>query len=248
MSCPESLRLQANFDGEADAVPVPDIERHLESCAECRALLQDLERIRSAFRSEYANVRAPMALRTRVLRAIDREGAGGVVWRARPFWWGAFSGLGAAVAATLIVFLLPSIISNQSLADDLVAAHMRSLQSARLIEVVSSDRHTVKPWFAGHADVSPVVADFTTQGYSLVGGRVDNLDRQRAAVVVYRHGAHVINVFSWRADWRPMPAETSQRGYHIVSWRVGDLQYCAVSDAGWDEMATLTVLIRHIVP
>lgn len=248
MPCPESLRSQAYFDGEADAFAVPDIERHLESCAECRALIEHLERTRSALRLEYGNVRASMALRTRVLRAIDREGAGGVVWRARPFWWGAFSGLGAAVAATLIVFLLPSIISNQSLADDLVAAHMRSLQSERLIEVVSTDRHTVKPWFAGHADVSPVVADFTTQGYSLVGGRVDNLDRQRAAVVVYRHGAHVINVFSWRADWRPMPGETSRSGYHLESWKVGDLQYCAVSDAGWNEMAALTRLIRNIVP
>ena len=83
------------------------------------------------------------------------------------------------------------------LPDELVNAHVRSLMPAHLIDVVSTDKHTVKPWFAGHADVSPVVADFEQQGYRLIGGRVDYLEHQRSAVVVYQHGAHVINVFSW---------------------------------------------------
>ena len=83
------------------------------------------------------------------------------------------------------------------LLDDLVADHTRSLLGSHLIDVVSTDRHTVKPWFAGRTDVSPVVADFADHGYRLVGGRADYLDHQRAAVVVYQHGAHVINVFSW---------------------------------------------------
>ncbi len=246
MSCPESLQSQSYFDGEVDTTAVPNMERHLESCTECLGLFENLTRSRGALRLGYGNMRAPSALRSRILRAIDREIPAKAAWRVRSFWWGAVSGLGAAVAAIFVVFFVPLLASNQPIADDLVAAHMRSIQSARLIEVVSADRHTVKPWFAGHADVSPVVADFTSQGYTLVGGRVDNLDHQRAAVVVYRHGAHVINVFSWRADWRPMPAELSRRGYHMVSWRVGDLQYCAVSDAGRNEMAALTRLIRSI--
>ncbi len=84
-----------------------------------------------------------------------------------------------------------------------------------LIDVVSTDKHTVKPWFAGHADVSPAVADFEPQGYKLIGGRADYLDHQRAAVVVYQHGAHVINVFSWAGDGRSLPSNATRNGYHF---------------------------------
>jgi anti-sigma factor RsiW len=114
-----------------------------------------------------------------------------------------------------------------------------------LIDVVSTDRHTVKPWFAGHADVSPVVADFAPQGYTLVGGRADYFDRQRAAVVVYRHGAHTINVFSWAADHAALPKDTTRNGYHLAFFRSGNLVNCAVSDTGWDELNTLVRLIRE---
>ena len=108
-----------------------------------------------------------------------------------------------------------------------------------LTDVISTDRHTVKPWFAGHADVSPAVADFAPQGYKLVGGRADYLNGQRAAATVYEHGAHIINVFTLRADGRALPALRSRDGYHIACWTAADLQYCAVSDAGWDELQQL---------
>ena len=109
---------------------------------------------------------------------------------------------------------------------------------SHLIDVISTDRHTVKPWFAGHADVSPAVADFAPQGYKLVGGRADYFNGQRAAATVYEHGAHVINVFTFRADGRALPALRSRDGYHIACWTAADLQYCAVSDAGWDELSS----------
>jgi anti-sigma factor RsiW len=124
-------------------------------------------------------------------------------------------------------------------------AHVRALMSGHLTDVVSTDQHTVKPWFAGRADVSPVVADFTAQGYVLLGGRADYLDRQRAAVLVYRHGAHIVDVFAWAAGSHGLAAETTRTGYHLVSWRVGDLEYCAVSDAGWQELAALERLLRE---
>ena len=107
----------------------------------------------------------------------------------------------------------------------------------------STDRHTVKPWFAGHADVSPTVTDFSDQGYKLIGGRADYFDRQRAAVVVYQHGAHVINVFSWSADGARLPKDTTRNGYHLAFWKIGNLNYCAVSDTGWDELAKLESLM-----
>jgi anti-sigma factor RsiW len=247
--CAESLRTQAYFDGELDAVSAAEIERHAEHCSECRALLQDLQQLRTALRSEATYERAPAALRAGLLHALDQEGRAAPLksWRPaqrRPasFWAGAFSGIGGtALAASLAFFLLAPPLNN-SVVNDLVSAHVRSLMPSHLIDVVSTDKHTVKPWFAGHTDVSPVVADFEPQGYRLVGGRADYLDHQRSAVVVYQHGAHVINVFSWAGD-RRVPADTTRSGYHLAFWRQGDITYCAVSDTGWDELLDLKRLL-----
>jgi len=115
-----------------------------------------------------------------------------------------------------------------------------------LIEVVSSDKHTVKPWFAGRTDVSPEVADFDQQGYRLVGGRADYLDHQRSAVMVYQHGPHIVNVFTWAADRRSVLNEVTRNGYHLLFWRTGDLEFCAVSDTGWDELHALARLIQGL--
>jgi anti-sigma factor RsiW len=102
----------------------------------------------------------------------------------------------------------------------------------------------VKPWFAGHADVSPPVADFAREGYQLVGGRVDYLDGHRAAVTVYRHGAHIINVFAWTYHGETLPNLTTRNGYHIVFWNSGNLAFCAISDTALDELLVLTQLLK----
>jgi len=288
--CAESLRVQAYFDAEVDAVSAADIERHLEHCAECRALLQDLEQVRTVLRRDSAYVRAPMELRAKIMRALDQENAtdaavsegtptaegtgapegtlatGGSEppagtelprgtsrprerfssnWRTRPFWVGALGGAGGMAIAAAFAFLLLVPRFANPLLDELVSAHVRSLMPSHLIDVESTDKHTVKPWFAGHADVSPVVADFEPQGYRLIGGRVDYLEHQRSAVVVYQHGAHVINVFSWAGRERALPADVTRSGYHLAFWKAGDLEYCAVSDTGWDELLGLVRLLRE---
>jgi anti-sigma factor RsiW len=271
VQCAESLRVQAYFDGEVDALAAAEIERHAGHCAECRALLQDLERTRARMRRDLDFPQAPAALRERIARALDDEEAdlasravspAGAAesarsmplrerdaapppWRTRPFWQGAFGALGAAAAAALVyafLFAAPSA----GLEEELTGAHVRSLMPGHLTDVVSTDQHTVKPWFAGHADVSPVVADFSAAGYRLVGGRADYLERQRAAVLVYQHGAHFINVFAWADGRHAFPERTTRAGYHLMFWKVRDLEYCAVSDAGWDELAGLVRLMRDL--
>jgi anti-sigma factor RsiW len=254
MQCAESLRVQAYFDGEVDAVSAVQIETHIEHCAECRALLQDLEQLRAALRRDVAYVRTPPPLRGRVMDALDQESSvktvpntGAAARRRRTFWAGACSGIGGTAAAASLAFFLAMPPRVNPILDDLVSAHLRSLMPSHLIDVVSTDRHTVKPWFAGHADVSPVVADFEPQGYRLIGGRADYFDRQRAAVVVYQHGAHTMNVFAWAADpRRSLPGNTTRNGYHLAFWQAGDLAYCVVSDAGWDEVLGLTRLLRDL--
>jgi anti-sigma factor RsiW len=255
MQCAESLYVQAYFDGELDALSAADVERHRETCAECRGLLQNLHHVRTVLREELTYASAPPALRARVLRALDE--ACGVEsprlsearlsrWRPQPFWKGAFSGIGGTALAAGIVFFFLAPPPTTPILDELVSAHVRSLMPDHLIDVVSTDKHTVKPWFAGHTDVSPVVADFDGQGYRLIGGRADYFDGQRAAVVVYQHGSHVINVFSWAADRRGLPKNTARNGYHLVFWKTGNLEYCAVSDTAWGELIGLGRLLQDI--
>jgi anti-sigma factor (TIGR02949 family) len=264
VQCAESLRVQAYFDREVDAVSAAEIERHVEHCNECRELLQDLEKVRSALRSGISYVAAPPALRAQILQTLDQDTEAAAdeaatiasprqsrparpsrLFRARGFRIGAFSGIGGtAIAAAIAFFLvLPSLVSP--LSNEIVSAHVRSLMPAHLIDVVSTDKHTVKPWFAGHADVSPAVADFESQGYRLIGGRADYIEHQRSAVVVYQHGAHVINVFTWAANGARLPNNTTRSGYHLAFWQQGDIQYCAVSDTGWDELLGLVRLLRE---
>jgi anti-sigma factor RsiW len=253
VQCAEALRVQAYFDGEVDAVSALEVERHAERCPECRALLEHLAQTRARIRGELEFATAPAQLRASIARLLDEEMRSGARhaapprpagWRARPLWLGALGGLGAALAAGLALVVVSSLWLSNPLLDDLVSAHVRSLMPEHLTDVVSTDRHTVKPWFAGHADVSPVVADFAEQGYALVGGRADYFDRQRVAAVVYRHGAHLINVFAWVAGRRGLPESTTRSGYHIACWKLGNLQYCAISDTGWDELQGLTRLLR----
>jgi len=192
MACAEALRVQAYFDGELGAMDAADIEQHLTRCADCAALLQSLKTMRAAFREEVPYHRMDTGLRARIRKAIAEPPAGRTP---RSFWAGLASGaVGTALAAGLAVFaLLPA--APDPLLGDLLNAHMRALISDHLIDVASSDHHTVKPWFSAHADVSPPVTDFAAENFHLIGGRADYIDGRRASVVVYRHGAHVINVF-----------------------------------------------------
>jgi anti-sigma factor RsiW len=258
---PDRLHLQAYFDGEVDAVAATGIEQHMQQCGQCRGVVADFDQTRAALRENLTDYRASDALRARLSRALDAEPRSGPApaeaprvtraaprrtWFSGPFWIGSLSGGGlVGVAAALFAFMV-WIPRMDPLAGDLLSAHVRSLMSSHPIDVVSTDRHTVKPWFAGHADVSPVVADFEAQGYKLMGGRADYLEHQRAAVMVYQHGAHTIDVFSWAAGGGSLPKDMTRDGYHLACWSAKDLDYCAVSDTGWDELHGLERLLQEL--
>ena len=250
MPCAETeRRLHAYFDGELDALGAAAFETHLETCAQCRAALEDLKVMRSALRADLSYERAPAALAARITAALDREtmAPAGRKQRSRhSFGRGLLAGAGGGLLAAALAFFLiaPQVLApREALLDDLINAHVRSLLPAHLVDVESTDRHTVKPWFAGHVDVSPSVYDFTAQGYRLLGGRADYFEHQRAAALAYQHGAHVINVFSWAGEGT-LPADTTRNGYHLAFWKEGNLHYCAVSDTGWPELLKLVGLIR----
>jgi anti-sigma factor RsiW len=147
----------------------------------------------------------------------------------------AFSG---AIAASALVLLVGED-RDRRIRGDLVSAHLRSLQSARLTDVESNDRHSVKPWFNGKLDVAPPVIDLTAKGFTLLGGRLDFLDGKAAAAIVYKRRRHVINLFvapRARSSGLGLRTETLQ-GFNVRHWSDQGLDFWAVSDIGADELA-----------
>ncbi|MDG0026297.1 zf-HC2 domain-containing protein [Trinickia sp. Y13] len=142
----------------------------------------------------------------------------------------------AALAVTASLFLLvprpPA--PGSSLVDDLVASHVRAQLSGHDIDVVSSDQHTVKPWFNGRLDYAPPVEDLAASGFALTGGRLDYVDHRRVAVLVYRYRKHVIDVYVMPEQGdgaAPAPSASTSDGYALASWRAGGMIWWAVSDA-----------------
>lgn len=251
MTCNEAPRTQAYFDGELDAVASASVEQHLASCSTCVACLRDLQNQRNVIRDAGRYYRATPELRSRVSQLLEQEMGNSRTARrervpGKPFWSGFAAGLVPAALAAGLAIYVTSGPAGDGLAEDLVNAHLRSLVSTHLIDVASSDQHTVKPWFAGHADVSPPAVDFPQQDYRLVGGRTDFAGGRRTAVVVYRRGAHVINVFAWPRSGAVEPASVTRNGYHVQCWTNGDLDFCAVSDTAEEELSGLVRLLKDI--
>jgi anti-sigma factor RsiW len=149
--------------------------------------------------------------------------------------------MGSAVSALAATGLLAIVISKddqQRIESEIVSAHLRSLQAGHLTDVISTDQHTVKPWFNGKLDVSPPVIDLTAQGFTLIGGRLDYVDARAIGAVVYRRRQHVINLFvaqTANTDQRAAKTDTIQ-GFNIRRWGERGLNFWAISDIGADEL------------
>jgi len=240
MNCAEMHPLlHAYTDGELDLVRSLDVEKHLHTCPACATLRNSILSLRSALRSGNLAHPAPPALRERIRRDVA-----GVNTEPRPRprerrpWSWQWLMIGAAAGALFMVALPPAGISpGDRLTDDLIAGHVRSLMAGHLTDVVSSDQHTVKPWFNGKLDFAPEVRDLAAQGFPLVGGRLDYLDGRTVAALVYQRNKHFINVFVWPEN-KPDTARRTElrRGYAVMQWNAGSLHYSVVSDLNEKEL------------
>jgi anti-sigma factor RsiW len=146
-----------------------------------------------------------------------------------------------------VFFTLQLHEHSTQIATELIDAHVRSLQPGHLTDVVSTDQHTVEPWFDGKLDFIPPISDFSQQKFSLVGGRIDIIDGRNVAALVYSHREHLINVFVWPYGGKEssLVNSGSRQGYNWLQWQSGEMKFCLISDASLDELRELQKIIRR---
>jgi anti-sigma factor RsiW len=236
MNCREvDEMLGAWHDRELDPVRSREIEAHLAGCAACTASLRRIEALSGLIAEHASYFTAPPELR--------RKLAAPHPWFSRPVTW--LPVLAAAcVLAALAIWRIAPVPGSGALENEVVSAHVRSLLAAHLIDVPSSDRHTVKPWFAGKLDFAPEVPDLSAHGFELAGGRLDYLDGHTVAALVYRRRLHTINVFTWPSSGPgERPRAESRQGFHLLHWVSHGMNWWAVSDLAADELRQLPELL-----
>ena len=242
--------LHGYVDGELDAARAADFERHLVSCAECVAALEAQEALRSSLQRAGLYERAPSTLRKKIRAELGSPAADRmpITSASRKLSWAWLAVAATFVLAALIGWRFIELRGGResAYASAIVDAHLRSLQPGHLEDVVSTDQHTVKPWFDGKVDFAPPVRDFTSDGFPLQGGRLDVVRGRTVAVLVYARRKHVVNVFVWPTTERnAAPRSGSHLGYQWVDWRRDGMEMCAVSDVASADLETLQRLFTQ---
>jgi anti-sigma factor (TIGR02949 family) len=234
--------LEPYLDNELDRDTARELEAHADSCAECGGELGRLGELRHALRDATLRHVAPAALRSRI-RATAVETSSSSA-RALPAWTRVAAACVLAFGAgATSVYLWNSAQSGRAdVAHDLFASHWRALAAASPVDVISSDRHTVKPWFAGKVAQAPLVRDFAEQGFALAGGRIDYIGSARVPVLVYKHGQHLIDVFVLPATV-PSPRVAQSEGYTLITTALGEQPAAIVSDMDTTERTHFAELL-----
>lgn len=242
LDCPVCrVRLQGYLDQELDPALAAQVSAHLVLCTECARVYEEVKALKASVKRHAAYYPAPPSLATRIF--APEAPAIGVMERWRKWLAPAFC---ATTLALALVLYIATPGDEQSLMDEAVSSHVRSLMAEHLNDVVSSDRHTVKPWFTGKLDFSPPVLDYTAQGFVLLGGRLDYLQHQTIAALSYGRAKHIINVFILPTPEADKPQKTqSIRGFNVVSWQTRHMHYVLVSDVEKGELQTLSQLLQN---
>jgi anti-sigma factor RsiW len=261
------------LDGELDPITSQTIEQHLRECDKCdqaykahALLIRSIsdrtpyykapaglrERIQSSLREEIAE-RSPRSVSRNIPSLFQSKPS---ERRAVPFGtqWSWLALAAAIVLAAIIAFNLAPRLqrpgAEQLLATQLIASHVRSLMANHLTDVASSDQHTVKPWLDAKLDFAPVVADLSSEGFPLIGGRLDYLDNRPVAALVYQRRKHFINLFVWPAESGSTGADKriTHQGYQLLHWVDSDFNYWAVSDVSDNDLQAFKQVFEKQLP
>lgn len=246
MACDSQETVHGYFDGELDAARAAEFERHLQACNECRGSLAQIQSLSAQLRNSDLNETASQQLRDRIQKQI---GLPSKAPAASPWRW-LFAPALALVVVGAVFWLALALVqphtNSARVTAELIDAHVRSLQPGHLTDVLSTDQHTVKPWFDGKLDFIPPVGDFSEQGFPLEGGRLDVVDGHNVAALVYGRRKHTINLFVWPARGSSVLSDSSgsRNGYNWLLWKSGDMHLCLVSDASLEDLRELRGLIH----
>jgi anti-sigma factor RsiW len=229
--------LGAALDDELDPGQQLQVRQHMEECANCRDSFQEMLHLRDGIRSQANYYRAPQALAERLGKAIREEHAPAKKREPQTWKWMAIaaSALLALSAGTNVFLSQRGTARTELVTQEVLSEHVRSMITNHQVDVISSDRHTVKPWFGDKLDFSPDVKDLKAQGFPLMGGRVDYVDQRPVAALVFQRAKHVISVFTWPGKPAAL-RQFSQNGYHVVSWTKDGMTYWAISDLNMEEL------------
>lgn len=245
MNCQElSQLLDAYIDKELDVVTSSQFDRHVTECPACRARRDRYQQMHDSVAAHMEYFEVPQGFEQRIRaklypapehesKTIRRDWLDG--WRT---WAMAASLVAVLLLATVLVQIARRPSEADVVAEQVVSSHVRSLLANHLSDVISTDQHTVKPWFAGKLDFAPVVKDLSSKGFPLVGGRLDYLNDHTAAALVYKRRQHTVNLFQWpTAASDASPRTLAVRGYNMVHWIRSHMAYWAVSDLNASELA-----------
>ena len=266
MNCETVSKLQDAYgDNELDAANAREVSEHLAICSSCALTHADHMSFKQIITRHTTRAEIPPALHSRVRQLIAVSDAGDTplvnAYRTTPAgssifhalkWGGAGALLATAACFTLFILMQPDVgyLTEQQL----FSSHIRSLQDGHLTDVLSTDKHTVKPWFNGRLDLSPPVVDLAAQGFPLIGGRLDYVDHHNVAAIVFRHNAHVINVFVWPADRNlsgafsaAMQPTVKQQGYTLRYWQEEAFRFAAITDASTETLIEFEAIYRKAI-
>lgn len=265
MRCDEACeRIGLLLDGEIAGDERRALLAHVENCATCRRYRDELKRLQQHLAQAHQG--APRALLHRVRSALAEEAAHApsslpavqqnataptrIAEQVRRRWRPLLTQIAAVLMACLITGTATFYVAQRSdtqmtLAQDVMSAHMRSLLQDNAVQVASLDTHTVKPWFQGRLDYTPVVKDLSADGFQLIGGRLDYINGRRVAALVYKRHLHQVTVFTWPSAGgdSTAPVRSKVNGYNVLSWTKGGMTYWAVSDLNDGELRELQSLI-----
>jgi len=245
MNCQQAKPLIDPYaDGELEAAAILELEQHLQSCAACGKVWRNLQSLKKSLKQDSLYFAAPKELRERIRSELPSPSKNAPRKQAWNWNWLTpfMSGLAAACLVLLVTVTMNHRTSESPLAQEIVSSHIRSLMANHMLDVVSTDQHTVKPWFNGKLDFSPLVKDLKEQGFPLIGGRLDYLGGRDVAALIFQRQKHIINLFIWPAEEkRSNPASiTSVQGYNVIHWSEGEMAFWAASDLNEKELMEFT--------